>query len=211
MGQTALSEFLVFKAAFVAGLQVLPARVFKRIVMKNAKLYLPTHPGATRTLIRLATVLSALAFSPAGDAATATGLMTVTATVAATCVVGTSTLAFASATSAAIAAGNVDATGTIAVNCTSGSGYTVALGAGTGTGATTASRKMKAGTALLSYTIYTTEARTTVWGDNTTGSGSVHGIGTGASQSIIAYGRIFAGQVVSAASYADTLNVTVTY
>ncbi|MDD5480934.1 spore coat U domain-containing protein [Rhodoferax sp.] len=179
--------------------------------MKHIKLCTNTSPGILRVIFRMGAVVSALALAQAGYAATATGLMTVTATVAASCVVGTSTLAFASATSAAIAAGNVDATGTIAVNCTSGSGYTVSLGAGTGTGATTASRKMTAGTQLLSYTVYTTEARTTVWGDNTTGSGSVAGIGTGASQSITAYGRIFAGQVVSAATYADTLNVTVTY
>jgi spore coat protein U-like protein len=143
--------------------------------------------------------------------ATATGPMTVTATVASTCAVGASTLAFASATSAAIAAGNVDATGAIVVNCTSGSSYTVSLDAGTGTGATIASRKMTSGAQLLSYSVYTTAARTTVWGDSAAGSATVAGVGTGASQTLAAYGRIFAGQVVGAATYADTVNVTVTY
>jgi spore coat protein U-like protein len=129
--------------------------------------------------------------------------------VASTCIVGTSTLAFGSATSAAIQAGNIDATGTVSVNCTTGSAYTIALDAGGGTGATAASRKMTSGTNLLSYTVYTTAARTTVW--DATGPGSVTGTGTGALQSISAYGRIFSGQTVPAATYTDTVNVTVTY
>ena len=143
-------------------------------------------------------------------AATATGVMTVTATITSTCSVGASSLAFTSATSAAIAAGNVDAIGTVSVNCTTGSPYTIGLDAGTGVGATIASRKMSAGTLLLSYTVYTSAARTTVWGDGT-GAEKVSGIGNGAAQSISAYGRIFAGQVVPAAAYADTDNVTITY
>lgn len=143
-------------------------------------------------------------------AATATGVMTVTATITSTCAVGASSLAFTSATSAAIAAGNVDAIGTVSVNCTTGSPYTIGLDAGTGVGATIASRKMSAGAQLLSYTVYTSAARTTVWGDGT-GAEKVSGIGNGAVQSISAYGRIFAGQVVPAAAYADTVNVTVTY
>ncbi|MBC7405820.1 MAG: spore coat protein U domain-containing protein [Cytophaga sp.] len=89
-------------------------------------------------------------------------------------------MASTSATSSAIAAGNVDAIGT------------VSLDAGTGVGATIANRKMSASAQLLSYTIYTSAARTTVWGDGT-GAEKVSGIGNGAVQSISAYGRIFAG------------------
>lgn len=176
------------------------------------------HNNMGRTLrltVQLGTLICALGMVQTSQAATATGLMTVTATVAATCVVGTSTLAFDTATSAAIAAGNVDATGTVSVNCTSGSAYTVALSAGTGTGATVASRKMSAGSGataqLLSYTVYTSAARTTVWGDGTTASAMVAGIGSGVSQSIAAYGRIFQSPLVQAAAYTDTLNVTITY
>ncbi|MDN3575228.1 spore coat U domain-containing protein [Chitinimonas viridis] len=137
--------------------------------------------------------------------------MLVTATVAATCAVGTSTLAFASATSAAITAGNIDAIGTVTVSCTTGSAYAVALDVGGGSGATLASRRMTAGLQSLAYSVYTSAARTTVWGDGTGGSGTVMGTGTGIDQVIPAYGRIFAGQIVPAASYSDTVNVTVTY
>ena len=143
-------------------------------------------------------------------AAAATGVMTVTATVASTCTVGASTLAFGSVTSAAIQAGNIDATGTVTVNCTTGSAYTVALDKGAGTGSTIPSRKMTAAAVVLSYTIYTEATRATVWGDGTASS-TVAGTGSGAVQTLTAYGRIFSGQTVPAATYTDTVNVTVTY
>jgi len=159
----------------------------------------------------LSLLASVLVLSEAANAATATGVMTVTATVASTCIVGTSTLAFGSATSAAILAGNVDATGTVTVNCTTGSAYTISLDKGAGTGASMASRKMTSGVNLLNYSIYSEAARTTVWGDGTTASATVAGTGTGVVQSISAYGRIFSGQNPPAASYTDTINVSVTY
>lgn len=138
--------------------------------------------------------------------------MSVTATVTATCKVGASALAFGVVTSSAIAAGNIDAVGNVSVNCTSGSNYTVSLDAGTGSGATLASHKMSAadGT-LLSYAIYTTPGKTTLWGDGTSGSAMVTGTGSGGAQSIPAYGQIFAGQIATAASFADIVNVTVRY
>ena len=131
--------------------------------------------------VRMATaaglVAGSMSLGEIATAATANGPLLVTATVSVSCTVGASSLAFPSATSTAIAAGNVDAIGNILVNCTTGSGYTVALNAGGGTGATMASRKMSAGI----------------------------------NQTISAYGRIFSGQSVAAANYADTVNVTVSY
>lgn len=144
-------------------------------------------------------------------AANATGVLNVSATVTATCIVGTSTLAFGSATSAAIQAGNIDATGNVTVNCTTGTSYTARLGAGAGTGATFASRKMSSGANLLNYSIYSTGAHTTVWGDGTAGSATVAGTGSGANQSISAYGRIFGGQTPPAGAFTDTVSVTVSY
>jgi spore coat protein U-like protein len=143
------------------------------------------------------------------NAATATGPLLVTAKVEATCVVGTSTLAFGNVTSAAIAAGNVDATGTVSVNCTFGSPYTVALDAGTGTGATVAIRKMMSGANTLSYTIFSDAGRTTIWGTAT--GATFASTGTGAAQSLTAYGRILTAPTAAAATYSDTVNVTVSY
>jgi spore coat protein U-like protein len=153
-----------------------------------------------------------LCFVQNAQAASASGPMTVTATVLASCVVGASALAFPAATSAAISAANVDAVGNVTVNCTSGSGYTVLLDAGSGAGGTLASRKMGAGgNQWLAYSIYTTANHSTVWGDGSSGSGTVGGTGTGLNQSIFAYGRIFGGQIATAANYADVVNVTVRY
>ena len=160
---------------------------------------------------RLALVMGAIGVSQVALADTAIGPMAVAAIVSGACTVGPSALTFPGATSAAIAAGNIDATGNVSVNCTVGSGYTVALNAGATTGATFASRKMASGAQLLDYSIYSTAARSSVWGDGSGGSVTVPGTGTGADQSIAAYGRIFSGQSVPAASYADTVNVTVVY
>ncbi|MGB4118196.1 MAG: spore coat U domain-containing protein [Polaromonas sp.] len=178
--------------------------------MSNKKLAVAPKsvPGSA---LRLCIIMGILGLGQAAGAATATGPMTVTATVAATCAVGASTLAFPGATSAAIAAGNIDATGDVSVNCTTGSPYTVSLNAGAGAGATLAIRKMTSAALTLNYTVFTSAARTTIWGDGIAPSLTVSGIGSGASQSIPAYGRIFSGQIVPAATYTDTVNVTVSY
>lgn len=179
--------------------------------MTTGKCLMKEPVDVLRLALRLSLVASAISLGHGAYAADATGPLTVSATVTSSCTVGASTLAFPSATSAAIAAGNVDATGTLTVNCTSGSPYTIALDAGTGVGATVTSRKMSAGAQLLSYSVYTTTARTTVWGDGTAASVTVPETGTGASQSIPVYGRIFSGQVVTAQVYSDTINITVAY
>ena len=168
---------------------------------------------AMRLTLPKGLLLAAVCAACGGNAwaATASGVMTVTATVASTCAVGTSTLAFGSVSSATIQAGNTDGNGTVTVNCTTGSSYTIALGVGGGTGATLASRKMISGANLLDYSIYTTAARTSVWGDGTAASTTVPGTGSGTSQTINAYGRIFTGQAIRAGAYTDTVTVTVTY
>jgi spore coat protein U-like protein len=171
-------------------------------------------PGA----LRLALCFSlAAGLAPTADAADATGQMTVKATVASSCVVGASNLDFGTPSSAAIQAGNIDAIGTVIVNCTTGASYTVALGAGMGTGATVAVRSMTSPAtttppvpvSLLDYTIYSNSTRTTVWG--TSAGATVAGIGTGVNQTISAYGRIISPQTVRSGNYTDTVAVTVTY
>ena len=174
----------------------------------------PSHERSALTVraaAALGLLIGGIGLHEIAAAATTGGPLLVTATVTASCSVGASSLAFPSATSAAIAAGNVDASGNITVNCTDGACYTVKLDAGSGTGATMGSRKMASGALLMSYTVYTTAARTSVWGDGSGSTSTVTGTGNGASQTLPAYGRIFSGQTVTAANYADTVNVTVSY
>jgi len=67
------------------------------------------------------------------------------------------------------------------------------------------------GTGLISYNEYMDAAYTTVWGGNTTFTGTINfGTGTVASAIIPFYARIPAGQLVAAADYSDTITMTLT-
>lgn len=88
--------------------------------------------------------------------------------------------------------------------------YTAALS--TGTSNTYASRLMTliGGADTLQYNLYTTSAHTNVWGNGTGGTSTIVGNGTNSSTRTI-YGRIPAGQDVSAGSYTDTITITISF
>jgi len=152
-----------------------------------------------------------LAAAPgAALAGTASSSMSVTATVTANCTVSTTALAFGSVDT--ISGSNVDSTGSLSIVCTNGTTWAASAGVGAGSGATYANRRMTSGGNLLNYNIYTTAARTTVWGNGTSGTGTIPGTGTGLTQSVTVYGRVNSGQTsVPVGSYVDTVAVTVTY
>lgn len=108
-----------------------------------------------------------------------------------------------------------DGATTVTVNCTKNSPYTVGLSAGTTTGATIAQRLMANGTDTMNYNLYTTAARTTVWGNSAVAPTWVSGTGTGLgnAQVLTVYGRVPTGQTnLAVGSYAETaITVTVTY
>jgi spore coat protein U-like protein len=112
----------------------------------------------------------------------------------------------------------MDVNSTLTVRCTKNTAYTVALNAGSTTGGSLAQRLMSNGTDTLQYNLYTSAARSTVWGDGTSSSATVPGTGAGLgvanAVTHTVYGRLVdsaANQAVSAGSYADTITVTVTY
>ena len=157
-----------------------------------------------------AALVPALALlSPAtATAATATGSFAVSLTIQASCTLASSSgIAFGTQ---GVLSSNVDATGTLGVQCTSTTPYTVALDAGSGTGATTTTRKMTAGAATVNYALYRDSARTLIWG-NTQGTNTVAGTGSGATQTLTVYGRVPAQTTPAIGSYSDTVNVTITY
>jgi spore coat protein U-like protein len=143
------------------------------------------------------------------DASTVTGTAAVTFNVTAKCSFGTSTLAFgaydpivANKTTA------LTATGSISINCNSGVAATVSLDSGLNAAhASGTTRALSGGGGYLSYEIYTTAARTTVW--NTTNT--VPYTGTGSSGTISVYGTIPAAESGATASYSDTVGITVSY
>lgn len=158
-----------------------------------------------------AAILAAGVAVPQGAmAATASSTMNVTATVTANCTVSTSALAFGNVNT--ISGSNFDSTGGLSIRCTNGTPWSAAAGVGSGSGASYANRRMTSGANLLNYNIYTTAARTVVWGNGTSGTAPVAGTGTGAVQAVTVYGRVGSGQTsVPAGAYADTVAVTVTY
>lgn len=109
----------------------------------------------------------------------------------------------------------VDTTATITVDCNNPakSNVTYAITLSAGASGSAAARYMTKGTTHLSYQLYRDAVLSQIWGDGTGGSYSV-------SQSFntktatfnhTAYGRVPAGQNVTAGSYADTVVATVTY
>lgn len=142
------------------------------------------------------------------SAATTTTTFTVSAAVTNNCAVSATNHAFGAYTPSTVPP--TDGTSTITVNCTLGAGYDVGMNAGIGSGATVAARKMTSGGNTLTYSLYTTVARTTVWG-NTVGTDTIAGTGTGLDFLHTVFGRIPASQNVPAATYNDTITVTVTF
>ena len=158
--------------------------------------------------LALASFLPALGFSGA-EAATATGQFNVTLTLQAECrLVSTSNVAFG--TSGVITT-PLTATGSVVVQCTNTTPFNVGLNAGTGSGATVTNRLMTSGAATLPYQLFRDSARTLNWG-NTVGTDTLSGTGTGAAQTLTVYGSVPVPATMPApGSYADTVQVTVTY
>lgn len=183
-------------------------------------------------MLRLTAVAAAAAFlflvalRPAKAATPVTGQFNVTATITASCTIGTiSNLAFGTYDpSAAIGSGNGQSSTSLSVTCTSGTPYTVSLNYGTGTGATNADRYMSgtgaAAGSQIAYNLYTDAGYTTVWYDAadcaseaTVNANCGTNTGNGSAQSMNIYGEISGTQTPSlpAGTYSDTITATVTY
>ena len=153
---------------------------------------------------------AAAAFTAPAEATTTSANLGVGATISSNCTLSTNAVDFGTVN--AINGSSVDAAGGITVTCTNGTSWTATADAGSGSGATFATRKMAAGSNLLNYTLYTDSNRTSVWGDGSSGNSTLSGTGSGTAQNVSVYGRIAAGQTSApAGSYSDTVSVTVTY
>jgi spore coat protein U-like protein len=164
------------------------------------------------TKVKLAAAgLTIFALASVHDAAATTNVTSqfqVTATVAGTCTLSTTTLAFGtySPSGAALAGSS-----TVVATCTNTTPYTLSFNAGTTSGATISQRLMANGAATLKYNLYTSAADTTVLGDGTSGSSTITGTGNGAAQTSTIYGLIPTGQYVTIGSYSDTITATISY
>ena len=125
---------------------------------------------------------------------------------AANCTIATTSVAFG-AYDVFAASPNESGTGTVTVDCKGGAGE-VTLS--TGQSGAYASRWMTSGADALSYNLYTSAARSTIWGDGTGGSSSITS-GKNATATLTVYGRIPAGQDAAVGTYTDSVTATVTF
>lgn len=77
-------------------------------------------------------------------------------------------------------------------------------------------RKMSNASSLLSYNIYTNTGRTIIWGDGTGGTGIIGdsyllALNATRTETVSMYGKLVAGQNVSAGSYSDIIVASVIY
>lgn len=162
--------------------------------------------------------LALLGFSFAAHAGTSTGTFQVTASVAKSCNIGsTSDVAFgAYAPAGSHLATPLDASGSVSIVCTKGTTYEVTLDQGLNPagGSTCASpqRRMAAGSERLAYQLYRDSARTQIWGCDASNllSGTAT-TGPSSPENHTVYGRIPPGQDVADGSFSDTITVTVNF
>jgi spore coat protein U-like protein len=161
-------------------------------------------------LLRVGCVL-ALCGAVAGPASPAladtdTGQLTVTATVLSGCTLIGGTLDFGNYVSGQ--PGNRDAAGQISyVNCRG----TLSFELDGGQEGNVAARKLRGPEGSLSYQIYKTSTRTSVWGQGGDALQLQLLSPTPTSGNVTVHGRIFGGQAVPGGTYTDIVNITLTF
>lgn len=105
---------------------------------------------------------------------------------------------------------NNNGVGTLSIHCQGGGGptFVVSLSAGQSHGYT--SRQMRSGGNWLNYNLYTSAARTVVWGDGTGGSGT-KSVAMNADVTLSVFGQIPAGQDAAVGTYIDSITTTVNF
>jgi spore coat protein U-like protein len=107
---------------------------------------------------------------------------------------------------------DVDSTGTVTYRC-NGSAHNITVGLTQGASATFSTRQMQKGSEGLSYNLFLDASRTTIWGDGTSGT-SVYQIGNppnNTNVNLTVYGRVSAGQDVSAGTFSDTVTAVINF
>ncbi|MBJ9595104.1 Csu type fimbrial protein [Burkholderia seminalis] len=112
---------------------------------------------------------------------------------------------------ASVLSGALAATGSITAQCTNGDAWKIALNGG-GSGNVTARQMQRSGGGgAINYGLYTDAAHSVTWGDDTGGSATVTGVGTGTSQAVTVYGAVPAQTTPAPGSYSDTITATISF
>jgi spore coat protein U-like protein len=161
-----------------------------------------------KQLIHAAALLAGVALS---FQCFAQAVLSVSATVTATCLLTSGALNFIGYSGVA----DVQSTGSVTATCTNGSAAKIMLGQGAnpGTGSTddVPLRQMQilSSGKFLSYFLYSAGPNNTVWGNSAATAKIVNA--TGIAQTVNVYGTIPSGQNPVAGAYTDTVNVTFTF
>jgi spore coat protein U-like protein len=140
-------------------------------------------------------------------ATTATGSFNVQVVITATCAIASaSALNFGTQ---GVLSANTDQTSTISVTCTNTTPYNIGLDKGLN-GSSVTTRQMKAGSAVINYSLFSDLGRTTNWVD-TVGTDTAAATGNGSAQAFTVYGRILPQTSPAPGTYTDTITITVTY
>ncbi len=158
----------------------------------------------------LAAVLTMAAGMQCASAGTATGTLSVSASVIGVCLIGNATLAFGTYNPTAAAA--LTATTNVTLTCALGTPYNIAMSAGAGSGATVTLRVMTASGGTLGYKLFRDSGYTLNWGQ-TQGTDTLSGTSSGSTltNTIPIYGQIPAGEAAAIGSYTDTVTMTVSF
>jgi spore coat protein U-like protein len=105
-----------------------------------------------------------------------------------------------------------DSTGTVTYRC-NGSAHNITIGLTQGAGASFNQRQMQKGSESLTYNLFVDASRTNIWGDGTGGT-SVYSIANppnNTNVNLTVYGRVTAGQDVSAGTFSDTVTAVINF
>lgn len=141
-------------------------------------------------LMRSLALMASFVFSAGVLADVATTTFSVTARARASCLVSASDLNFGDYVPST---GDVDAQAAVTVRCTRGTSFQVALSGGATPGSSISQRLMASGVNTLQYNLFTNAARTSLWGDGTTGvqvAGTGNGLSIGSAQTLDIFGRL---------------------
>lgn len=105
---------------------------------------------------------------------------------------------------------NNNGVGSITIRCQGGGGSSFLVSLSSGQSNNYASRMMKSGANILNYNLYTSAARTVVWGDGTGGS-SMMTANKNSTTTLSIYGQIPAGQDASIGAYSDNITTIINF
>ena len=133
-----------------------------------------------------------------------------TAEAAPSCTISAGSLAFGSYDVFASSAN--DSTTTLTITC-NGAAHDIVVSLSTGASGGYNPRTMTRGGESLSYNLYRDAARTSIWGDGTGGTSTYTNANpaNNAAINVTVYGRVPAGQDVSAGAYSDTVSAVINF